>query len=240
MATLTARYRALYDQLREQSGNVAGAAWDGLAEYTDATVEEYLARTVPLVGAAQLQAATLTDGYIAVALRRAPLGIDPELVTGAGLRGTSLEQVYTRPFLTVWTELSRGRSPLDAIAAGRARAVLAARTDVALAARAATAEVGKADPNIKSFSRTVSGGGCAVCSEVDGADIGDSELMPLHPNCGCTAEPVTDSGPQGGGTGESAPTAPAGTEVAVHEHGELGPVLYPAGQEFTGEHDIEE
>lgn len=241
MASLpvTARYRDALEAIRTRSQYAAGVVWDELDSYSDAGVNAYLDQVVPLIGGAQSTAVVLTDAYMASAMRRRPLGVDVAGLTGPAVRsGTTPEQVYTRPFITVWTSLSEGRTPQEAIAAGRARVLMAVATDVALSTRAAASEIGKADPNIDGLMRAVSGGGCQFCAEFAGEEYATDELMPLHPNCGCTLEPVSGGVAQGGGTGEERPQAPEDTKAAVHEHGELGPILADASDNFTEADEI--
>jgi hypothetical protein len=54
--------------------------------------------------------------------------------------------------------------------------------------------------------------------------------MPIHQRCSCTVEPII---------GDRAPQItrePSSVEEV--EHGELGPLLIPAGQHFTSESDF--
>jgi hypothetical protein len=162
--------------------------------------------------------------YIAAALNRAPLGIDPAGLTGSVLRaGVPLEQVYRRPFVTAWTALSNGTAYEDAVNAGRARAASSAAMDIQLAHRAAYAGIQAADPAIRGYQRVADASACQFCRIVNGAFVKSATAMPLHNGCGCGLRPVTRP---------VADTPPA-EGVAVHEHGELGPVLTDPAHHFT-------
>lgn len=201
-------------------------AWDDLGGYDESDVPAFLARTAPVVAAGQTQAANLTDAYIATELGRSPMGVDPALVTGPAVRsGATPEDVYRRPFVQTWSALSKGTRWEDAVAAGRARAGNAAATDVALSSRAAGRVVAAQDRLILGWQRVPDNDACKFCRLVAGQRYGREQLMPLHPYCGCTVRPIT-GGQRSRFSGRyqnDTTTEPAG--VAIHEHGELGPVL---------------
>lgn len=91
-------------------------AWRQLPGYDEEHVDGWLSQAVPLVLSGQRTSVALTDAYVARSMGRDPFGIDPDAVIG-GLRGdTTPEEVYRRPFVTVWTALKDAR--LDGISTG--------------------------------------------------------------------------------------------------------------------------
>lgn len=185
----------------------------------------FLDAALPVVLTSQRASVALTDAYLASFLNRQPKGVNPEALIGSGVRnGADPREVYRRPFVTVWTALKDGRPFQDAVHSGLARAQSSAAMDVQLSMRATAGAVQQADDGIFGYQRVADGGACAFCLEVDGAYVKDGDAMPLHNNCGCGLEPLTAPHPR-------AAKLPSG--VAVHEHGELGPVLTDPAHDFT-------
>lgn len=204
--------------------------WRALPGYDRSNVDQWLSQVLPVIAAGQRQSASLTDAYIARVLGRRPLGIDRAEVTGATIRnGATPEEVYARPFVNVWTGLSKGVAFPDAVNAGLARATSTAAMDVQMSMRATANAVQQADPKIIGYERAADGGACEFCQEVDTAFVKSADAMALHNNCGCGLEPVTvqSRGQRVGSKGQH------GTRVAIHDHGELGPVLAAPGDNFT-------
>lgn len=240
MAVLTVRYQEALARIRSATEGVVASAWDRLESYDADVVNDFIDDVVPIVGAAQAQAAVLTDAYLASAIGRAPIGIELDAVTGAAVRaGTPPEQVYARPFISVWTGLKNGRPWVDAVATGRARATSSATMDVALSTRAAASQIGELDDRIVGYQRVPDGSACDFCTLVAGQRYRTDDLMPLHNHCGCTVEPILAS-ERGRFTGKDAndldlPITRDGVTAAVREHGELGPLLVNGDQHFTGD-----
>ena len=219
-------------QARLRALTVAGvdAVWASLPAYNEENVDEWLSRVLPLIAAAQRQSVALTDAFLARALDRAPLGVDPADVTGPAARaGVLLEEVYRRPFVTVWTALAAGTAYAAAVNSGGVRARSTAAMDVQLAMRSTLTEVGKADDRIEGYQRVANAGACSFCLAIDGAKVRAANPMPLHNGCGCGVDVLTRP---------FAPTAVPPDAVAVHTHGELGPVLGDPAHAFTSEADL--
>lgn len=231
VAPLTLAYRSEMERLRMAAADVAGTAWDALSADTS-NPAEYLGLVVPVVTAAQAQAAITTDAYLTRAAGVAPLGVTLDDIARR-LRGVELDEVYARPFHTVWFSLSKGADAADAVSAGRARAVATAATDVALAMRATNSFVGREVEGIGGFVRV--GGACELCASVEGEEYADGGDMEMHPGCGCTAEPIIKDAPAFPNEGSAIDLTE--TDTITHDHGELGPLLANRGDEFR---DIEE
>jgi hypothetical protein len=233
--TLTAAYQEGLASIRLQVAEFVGSVWDAMAWPDDAEIPGFVATVAPAVEGAQRAAVEFTDAYVGHLLNRAPLGLDTRALVGAAARaGVAPVEVYRRPFVSVWTSLSKGADPVSAVATGRARLTLTAETDVQLATRAAANAVGDADSLILGWQRVPDAGACPFCLTVAGQRYHRAQLMPIHPRCGCTVEPITGSERSRFSGRLEKDTA----QVAVHEHGELGAVLTGAHEQFTGPEDI--
>ena len=195
----------------------------------------------------------------------APLGLQ---LAGADLRGTDPVEVYRRPVVTARAALADGRSWLDAVAAARARAVSTASTDVSLAQRGAADAWASADRVVgyRRVLSGRSCLMCATAS-TQRYRHGDLMPIHGHCDCG-VAPIIGDHDPghvinrgllrdlrkQGGSsywqksgfvdmTEDGTATVLVGgkqrtLEVAVHQHGELGPVLTDRRHNFASEGDL--
>lgn len=230
-------------RIRSQAVAAMSAAWQQLPNYDESSVPAFLERAVPISVASQRASIAITNAFIARRLGRQPAGVNPALILDATRNGATPADVYRRPFVTVWTALKNGTEYQAAIAAGMARATSSAAMDVQLAMRGTMQAVQDADPGIFGYQRVADGGACEYCAAIDGAYVKSANAMPLHNHCGCGLDPLTSPHPR-------ATTLPDGTRirdvrggplidtphpdaVAVHEHGELGAVLAPAGDHFT-------
>lgn len=208
--------------------------WREMRGYDRSDLDAWLATVVPTVGAAQRASVALTDAYLARMLDRAPLGVSADEIIRANRGDVSPEEVYKRPFVTVWSALGAGTLHEDAIAAGLARATGTAAMDVQMAMRATSNTVQAADDGIYGYERVADAGACQFCLEVDTAFVYSADAMALHDRCGCGLEPVTREtrGQRVGQKGQH------GKRVAIRQHGELGPVLTDPAHSFTGPSDL--
>lgn len=219
--------------------------WNGLPGHDRVNLDQWLSETVPLVETAQRSSVSLTHAYLQRALDRPLSGVNPDELIGAAARnGASPEEVYTRPFITLWSELGEGVAWSDAAKAALSRATGMAATDVQLSMRDTLKAVGEAE-SFYGYQRVADGGACNFCLEVDGAYLTSGDAMPLHSGCGCSVEPLEQIHP---GTvklpdgtvirdyqyGPLTPT-PLPSGVTINQHGELGPVLGDPNQHFMDE-----
>lgn len=217
-------------RLRAVVSSAIASMWRGLGNYDEPNVAPFVGAAVPLVAAGQRQSVLLTNAYLARFMGRDPLPINVSALSGAALRaGADPREVYRRPFVTVWTALKAGTEWADAVSAGLERATATAEMDVQMASRATYAQAQEMDEAIYGYARAADAGACQFCAEVDGAYIKSADAMPLHNRCGCGLEPLTAPHPR-------AAKLPSG--VAVHEHGELGPVLGSPDHNFTTQGQI--
>lgn len=202
--------------------------WAGLPGYNEPEVPGWLQSVVPVVLAGQFQSSALTQAFIAQALGR-PIPPVEAPVGGAVRNGTPPEEVYRRPFVQLWAALKAGTDWQEAVNAAGTRAVSSAEMDMQLASRATFQAVQDTDDGIFGYTRVADAGACEFCSTIDGAYVKSADAMPLHNRCGCSLEPLDAPHPR-------AAKLPSG--VAVHEHGELGPVLADPSHDFTSKSDF--
>lgn len=249
MLTVTSVYQARLATLRRRVSQFAAQQWEQLPNYRDTSVDPFVTKIVPVVRAGQVSAVRLTDAYLAHRTTTPVQGLDIEQLVGAAARnGVSPEEVYARPFATVWTSLSKGAEYADAVAAGLARLRSTAEVDITLSMRAAAVDFASSEDTITGWQRVPDGAACDFCLMASTQRYHSEDLMPLHNNCGCTVDPIT--GPDRHVinrelldrlNASSAADAEAITadQLAVHDHGELGPVLGAAGDHFdSGPDDI--
>lgn len=218
----------------------------GAGQYRDADLDAFVKQVVPVVLAGRRQVSALTDAYLSRVVGIRSLGpIDTDL-----LRGVAAAEVYARPFVTVRTELSKGKTIDAAVAAGAARLTDIALADLQLAKTHTTRTVYRS-AGIERFVRTLTGrANCALCYLASTQTYSTDDLMPIHPGCDCGTAPV-EAGMRSVmdanlkatheavenrlGSSDSGGRSPDyRKQLIVHEHGELGPVLAVRGQHFSG------
>ena len=215
-------------RLREATAEAVELIWNSLPGYTEENLDDWLSLVLPVVRLAERQSSLLTQGFIARTIRR-PVGVNPDPILRGLRNGIPPEEVYARALATTWTSLANGATIEEASAAGLARAVGSARMDVQMTMRATAQAVQDAVPEIRGYTRVADAGACEFCALVDGAFVYSASAAPLHNNCGCGLEPVI--------RGRHRQT-PVPDGVAVHEHGELGPVLGDPHHNFTSQSDL--
>lgn len=218
-------YQSRLKAVRDRTAGTLADMYDELPDLHDDTANAFARRAAPIVRAGQLVAARTTNSYLARRARVTPARLDPLEVTGEGARPTDLLDVYRRPFGAAWKALADGSDLTDARRIGRDRLTQLAVTDVWLATRAAAAVLDRSSPKITGWVRVADPGACDLCASADGMPTDAAADMAGHPGCGCTQEPTF---------ADSDTSEPSDADaVDVHEHDELGPVLYAAGHSFA-------
>jgi hypothetical protein len=236
----------------------------GLGSWRDRDRDRFAAQVAPVVAGAQRQVASLMDAYLTALLsdmrgtRGRPTGAIPDV---SRLRGVDPLEVYGRPFVDVWAELADGRDLSQALAAGRLRAEQITTTDLQLAKTHTARARLEDDPNVVGYRRVLTGSqSCGLCVVASTQRYHRSGLLPIHPGCDCGVAPIvgdTDPGQvingqmledvhdaiqQRFGVSDRSGRQPIDYRnlLVTHEHGEIGPVLARAGQDFTGPDDLGE
>lgn len=233
-------------QIRDEAVERLARIWSSLPAHDRPNLDQWLSEALPVVEAAQRQSVALTNAYVARAMERQPLGLDVGELTGAGVRnGSEPAAVYERPFVTVWTALGAGTQWEQAVADGLARATSSVAMDTQLSMRAAANAIDQADPNLYGYKRVANPSACKFCQEVDGAYIKGSDgfVMGLHNGCGCGLETLREPHPgavhlSDGTQVRAYAYGPLNDNVALEQHGELGPVLVDPKQHFTSEAEL--
>lgn len=221
--------------VRTAAADWVGTAWQRLPGYDEKDVNAFLALVVPLITAAQHRSIGLTNAFIARVLGRLPVGVDVAGILASIRGGVSPEEVYRRPFVTVWTALKAGTDWEAAVAQGLARATSTAATDVQLAMRQALVDIGETDDDILGYRRVPDASACDFCRLVAGQRYTTKQLMPIHNHCGCGVDVITvaNRGDFTGNPENDLSVTRDGVTAEVREHGELGPVLVSGDHDFT-------
>lgn len=225
-ASRNAAYAAQILRVRGQVESFAQARFAS-ESYRDADLARFVKQVVPVALAGRKQVATLTNAHLAQVMS-AQTGrrvLPAKIADTALLRGVAADEVYARPFKTVWWKLSEGLALDAAVSAGKARLADIVLGDMQLA-KTTTAQQSMQAAGYERFKRVVSYSAhtCDLCPIAAENTYSTAELMPIHPGCNCGIEPLEGSG--------EVDTSMQG--VVVNLHGELGPVLAVAGQHFDG------
>lgn len=240
---LARAYLASKERLQVIIATAVASAWRQLEHYNRAQIDQWLSTVLPLTTAANRQVVALTQAYVARAARIAPAGLDINQIVAGIRNGATPEQVYERPFVTVWSSLNRGLGWEQAVRLGQQRATQLAETDVQLSFTHTLSALGAGSSRgVMTFERVPDSAACDLCQAAAGQTYYTSDLLPIHTCCRC--------GVQFAGYQDSLPSSPRtrftediGTDntpvtVAVRQHGEMGPVLTWADQQFTGPDDL--
>lgn len=258
-AGMTVAYLSSVKMLRDRLAGTVTSLFDS-GSYRDVDANAYVELMGPVALATQQTIATITAAYLAHQINPAASAppLDLEAVSGAALRnGLDPAVLLRRPYEQVWTALAQGKTLSEAAAIGRRRALDNALTDLQLAKTRTAQLVMANNPRVIGYRRVLTGAhSCALCVVASTHTYKRGDLMPIHPQCDCSVEPllagqtvsqlpldqVTAAIRRDLGDSYVSPDARRGIDyrkvLVTHEHGEIGPVLAVRGQEFTGPADI--
>lgn len=261
---LAAAYVVRYNRLRLTTGALVGRLWDRYGGVDDIAAAEFATRAADVAGAAQRQAAVGVAGMVsAIVAVTEGATYRPDVPDLGALRGVDQVELYRRGVITARAGVAAGKPVGEALTLGRRRSMIAAETDVALAQRAAMSAATDGD-RVVGYRRVLTGKSCAYCATASTQRYHSGQLAPLHSHCDCGVAPILGSSDPGHvvnkqllgdlkAAGRSTGDADYWTSrhftvdedgtvrlpaVAVHEHGELGPVLTAADHDFTGPGDL--
>ena len=146
------------------------------------------------------------------------------------LRGVDPTESYARPFQAVWWRLSNGLAYKAAVVVGRERLIAIAKTDLQLS-RTHSARHSLSKAKVRGYRRVLNGDTCELCVQASKRIYSTGDLMPIHPGCNCSVEPILGADPRSLNEG----IGPKPVETEVQDHGELGPVLTKSGEHFKSE-----
>lgn len=218
--------------------------------YDDRAVRAVAVELATQARAAQETAANLTaQGLVyhldiaGARVKSEPIRLDPEP------RGVDPVDVWERPAKTYRRMRAKGLDELEAAERAFQRARALAEDDVQLARRQAARERMRKS-GATGYRRAIHpelsrGGSCGLCVAAASRVYRVDDLLPIHTGCNCEVVPITKGSDPAKAINDAALDAYYSTGVTsrdelkrfrfeVHEHGELGPRLTEAGQEFTG------
>lgn len=245
--------------LINQTGAVARLAFESLGSWRDDDYLRFVRQITPILSGAKMQAAQAS-----VAFYKSMANLDDQdwqqptisaadLTTQALRNGVTTDQVYRRPFVDVYTALSKGKQMTEAIEAGANRVESLASTEIQLARRNVGLKARNANDRIVGYIRTLTGAeNCALCYVASTQRYTRGELMPIHPGCDCGEMPLYGTQDPGQVIDEARLEATHDSiaerfgvsardarsvdysNIKIEQNGELGPVLTVRGQQFTG------
>lgn len=189
-AAVVAAYQQQSAATRAQIAAVVAALWRSLPDYRNESLRRFVDAVLPVVAGAMGHMQSLTSAYLATLL-----GVTPAAVRSLGVsdvrNGVDPAEVYGRPFHLVWRQLGDGKPLAEAVAAGEARAVQLARTDVQLAKTHTSQVTFAGDRRVVGYRRVLEGPrSCALCIVASTVRYHKAKLMPMHPACDCSTAPI--------------------------------------------------
>lgn len=245
--------------LAVQAGAVASLL-QGDDWYDSQAITGMARRIVRLVEPGQRQVAASTDGYLSrvsslLAGRRvAPVGAGSKLRIAALRRGVSHEGVYGRLADQYRWLRSVGKSADEAQSLVGHRVEVVADMDIALASRDQEHRF-MLVRDVDGWRRIIhpelsKGGSCGLCIVAADRKYTRGDLKPIHAGCHCEILPIINGVDPGlslnkadlkrfyAEAGGTAAKKLKRTRYVVREHGEVGPVLVNAADEWRGPEDL--
>lgn len=259
-AVLDTRYTSVTVALRRRLIDLVLQVFGATGSYRDEDADAFVEQILPTVLGTQQQMGALTDAYLSAMVGdifgggTAAAGVQiPEAI-----RGVPPAEVYRRPFVTVWTALSEGKSMTEAVRQGQTRLTSITGTDLQLVRTEATRQALAGDSRVQFYRRVLRGSyNCAMCVIASTQRYRKERLMPIHPGCDCGTRPLPagqdpgqviepglleaahDAVDRGTGESDRGGRLPDYRDIIIdRQHGELGPLMALRRQGFTGPKDI--
>lgn len=258
------RHAAAREDLDARSIAAIVAMYAGVNFYDRVAVDEAAEAAADASDTAVLLAAGLMAQYLSTVTSTMS---GEDLPTSAVLippirNGADMRKVFQRPAKLFRRQVAKGVPAAEAFKQAMDLAAVLTETNntlaMRLAAQTALAELGKS-ADITGYRRIVRPelsrtGSCGLCIVASDRIYKKALLMPIHARCNCGVLPIIGAAYGAGDPGNSLNNldldelyAEAGSNnsydlkkvrVQVNEHGELGPVLTSASDDFTGPSDI--
>lgn len=254
-AAWLASYAVSADELKEATAATVEGAWLSFENWYNPVLVAALAREMAAAStAAQDTVAGLAAEYMtqAIAATGATIVIpQPRRLSVPVRNGVDLRLVHHRPAEAYKKAIATGSTHDEALVKAGIRARGLAFTDLSLQARSAQQRILEM-AGITTFRRVIrpelsKTGTCGMCIVAADQVYHSGDLMPLHPpSCNCAVMPIigdNDPGKQLNREDLDQLYADAGsnraedlrrTRYAVNEHGEFGPTLTKADDNFRG------
>ena len=252
-------FTQLFAALRASIVQQLLAVWFGLSNYRDPMTEEWMGVALPTIEAAKETSVTATQVYMTMQMEAAGVEdpsfseVNMALILAALRDGVPDEEVYSRPFKTVWDALSKGYTFDEALQQGATRLRQLVETDIQLAHTNTSRTLLSQRSDVVGFRRVPTGDfTCALCMIASTQRYNKFDLMPIHPGCDCRVAPIISTEPVGqildpdlleqihqsveemfGFRDRSGRVNDYRKLLVVHNHGEYGPTLAKAGNRFT-------
>jgi hypothetical protein len=247
-----AQQTAVSERLRENAAAAAEAAWAGFDSWYDTAAVTALGAELASLSTSAQQTTTgavalYVDTVVGLISGTAQTLSTPPVPEIRG--GVDLKLVHTRPAEAFKQAIATGSPEDKALDLAVNRGANLMRTDVALTERVATTRRYQ-QTGTKRYRRIVrpelsESGSCGLCIAASTRIYKVSQLMPIHPPwCKCRSMPLAGDVDPGAlineadldalyaAAGSTAAADLTGVRVKVNQHGELGPVLSRAGDEF--------
>jgi hypothetical protein len=227
--TLAQRQTANVEALARRSGQTVRAMFLQLEALDDDALERWLRAVVPVAQGIESAAATSGIGYVrslSTVYGHTVGDVAPvDEIIGPALRsGTTYVDEWTRPVVTSRAAIARGRTWLEALDEGAAKAANLARTDVGLASRAGSTAAMKSTPAVTGYRRVPDSSPCAFCLTISTRRYNVDTLAPVHANCTCGVVPIYSNGDPGAAISADARQKLDETETLDVSTSEIGPV----------------
>lgn len=246
-------YEASVAEVRAQMVAYSTAVW-AKGDFSDVGMSRLVQFMVPKVRAGQMRVANLTSAYFGRATDTRPVPVSESVTQG---RGVDPARVYERPVVTTRTEVSKGKTVPDAIAAGGRRLESLVTTDLQMA-KVRQADVSLAAAGRTYYRRVPKGSHtCAKCLIASTRRYSVGHLAPIHPGCDCGVDVIPagmdldevispglleathEKVKEFTGISDRSGTAVDYRHLLIeHHHGELGNVLGWRDEHFTGPSEI--
>lgn len=254
VALLASRYQTTVIDIATRNTAVVTRLWRAFGGVDDAAADTFTQRAAAVTLAHQRQAAALAVAYVNAAVgistgEPVTTSVDIGDVVARARNGVALTDVYLRPVITARTILGETGDIVAALRAGLNRATSAADIDVKLAARGGARDAMTA-AGVTHYRRMPNAKACTFCLTASTQRYKTADLMSLHVRCGCSVAPIAGDVDPGrvinkdllarlkASTGRSDYWNDPKAATAVHQHGELGPVLTHAGDAFSSLADL--
>ncbi len=242
---VVARAEAMSDDDWYDSGAITKFAKDAVR-----VVEPYQRQMAATTNAFQARVLTQLTGKTATPVKQTDV---------KQLRGIPHEAVYGRVADEYRYQKSKGKTATEAKKLVKQRAEELADMDITLAVRKQESDFVKAKKPVLYYRRVIhpelsqSGTSCGLCIVASHRIYNKAELRPIHFRCNCITLPVTDRAMDVGdlindddltdlykAAGGNTAAKLKNTRFAVHEHGELGPVLTYKGDRWRSPSQVRE
>jgi hypothetical protein len=188
--------------VRRALGGAVDRYWDDIDwdedDEDDDIAEDFADEVAPISLAAQRSLVSTLGGYLSVVTRAPFRALNLDEVTGDALYpDEGLRDTWRIPVFSMWAALGAGVAFADAREEARRGAERQAQSDLAFAQAQGMARLTEGNPEVLGYQRVLAGDGCTFCVELADEVYGTGELMPLHPGCNCSVEPVLSGGRDG-------------------------------------------